>query len=146
MAIEVVNRQRLVEIDQPVLAILVSKALAALCARTGLQPEAWAAVALVRDSAIRRLNRDYRGKDAATDVLSFPAEESHSPGEDGYLGDIVISTDTAKRQASQIGHSVQREIAELAIHGVLHLCGYDHETDKGEMDRIELRLRKKLLD
>ncbi len=63
----------------------------------------------------------------------------------GYLGDIVISTDTALRQAEDAGHSLERELDELIIHGALHLCGYDHETDNGEMNRLELRLRRKLL-
>ena len=100
-------------------------------------------VAFVRDRRIRELNRDFRGKDRATDVLSFPAGDGF--GAD-FLGDIVISTDAAARQAKEAGHSLDREVDELVIHGVLHLCGYDHETDRGEMNRLELKLRRKLLD
>jgi probable rRNA maturation factor len=146
VAVDVVNRQRLVQVDSHRLAKVVCAALGAVGPSLGLPFEAGVSLGVVRDPAIRRLNRDYRGRDCATDVLSFPAEESHQPAADGYLGDIVISADTAKRQAGEVGHSVQREIEELAIHGVLHLFGYDHEIDKGEMNRIELRLRKKLLD
>ena len=109
-------------------------------------------VAFVRDAAIRRLNRDYRGRDISTDVLSFPAGEdvqaglaqAGEPGE--YLGDVVISADTAVSQAQASRYSLEREVSELVIHGVLHLCGYDHETDRGEMNRMELKLRRKLLD
>jgi probable rRNA maturation factor len=94
---------------------------------------------------MRALNREFRGKDRATDVLSFPAGEAFDdPGH--YIGDVVISIDTAMRQAGDIGHTLEREVSELLIHGVLHLCGYDHETDQGEMNRLELRLRRKLLD
>jgi probable rRNA maturation factor len=67
-------------------------------------------------------------------------------GEENYLGDIVIATDTALRQAEEAKQTFAREVQELVIHGLLHLCGYDHETDNGEMNRLELRLRKKLLD
>lgn len=95
------------------------------------------------DDGIRRLNAGYRGKDIPTDVLSFPMLE----GEDGddeaempvLLGDIVISIDTALRQAADFGHPVEREIAYLAVHGVLHLLGYDHEEEEGkeEMRKAE---------
>jgi probable rRNA maturation factor len=63
----------------------------------------------------------------------------------GYIGDIIISTDTALRQAQDAGLSFEREVSELVIHGTLHLCRYDHETDRGEMNRLELKLRRKLL-
>jgi probable rRNA maturation factor len=99
-----------------------------------------ATIAFVRDRLIHKLNRDYRGKDRPTDVLSFPSGDTKS-----YLGDVVISTDTALRQSRRAGHSLQREIDELIIHGILHLCGYDHETDDGQMDRLELKLREQLL-
>ncbi|MEW6212161.1 MAG: rRNA maturation RNase YbeY, partial [Acidobacteriota bacterium] len=94
----------------------------------------------VRDRAIRELNREFRHSDRATDVLSFPAREKD------YLGDVVISTDTALKQAQEAGFTFEREVSELVLHGLLHLCGYDHETDQGEMNRLELRLRRKLID
>jgi probable rRNA maturation factor len=93
------------------------------------------AVAIVADRRVRDLNRRYRGKDAATDVLSFPADE---PGE---LGDVVIALGVARRQASQAGHSLATEFRVLALHGLLHLLGYDHERDAGQMRRLEQRLR-----
>ena len=94
-------------------------------------------VAVVSDRRMRALNRQFRGKDAATDVLSFPS------GERGFLGDIVIAAGVAKRQAREAGHSLQTELRVLALHGLLHLIGYDHESDDGKMARVEARLRKK---
>ena len=94
-------------------------------------------VAVVPDARVRALNRQYRRKDAPTDVLSFPAEE---PGE---LGDVVIAAGVAGRQARQAGHSLAVELRVLALHGLLHLLGYDHEHDDGRMARLERRLRRK---
>ena len=94
-------------------------------------------IALVSDRRIRALNRQFRGKDYATDVLSFPS------GERGFLGDIVIAAGVARRQARQAGHTLQTELRVLALHGLLHLLGYDHDSDDGKMARVEARLRKK---
>ena len=94
-------------------------------------------VAVVPDARVRSLNQRYRGKDAATDVLSFPA------GEPGELGDVVIAAGVAGRQARQAGHSMAVELRVLALHGLLHLLGYDHEHDDGRMARLERRLRLK---
>jgi len=93
-------------------------------------------VAFVSDAAIRTLNARHRGKDAATDVLSFPS------GEAGSLGDIAIATGVARRQAAAAGHAFGVEARVLALHGLLHLLGYDHETDGGRMGRAERRLRR----
>lgn len=90
--------------------------------------------------ALRRLNRQFRGKDKATDVLSFPATEKIP----GLAGDIAISAEIAAQQARLLGHSAADEIKILALHGILHLAGFDHESDKGEMAAKELRLRKSL--
>jgi probable rRNA maturation factor len=144
VSIEIANRQRLIPIDRPGLTRLVLAVLAALDRKPEVPDEVDLTIAFVRGKVIRDLNRIYRGKDRETDVLSFPARPSKSDS-GAYLGDIVISADTALSQASQALLTVQREINELVIHGVLHLCGYDHETDGGEMDRLELRLRRKLL-
>jgi probable rRNA maturation factor len=93
----------------------------------------------VNDEEIRELNKTYRNKDKATDVLSFPLEEApFAP-----LGSIIISVDTAKRVAKDLGHSVEDEIKLLFIHGLLHLLGYDHEVDNGEMREKEEELIKK---
>jgi len=94
-------------------------------------------VAIVPDRRVRELNRRYRGKDVPTDVLSFPAQE---PGE---LGDVVIALGVARRQAAQAGHSLATELRVLALHGLLHLLGYDHERDGGQMRRLEQRLRRR---
>lgn len=94
-------------------------------------------VAIVPDARIQALNRRYRKKDRPTDVLSFPA------GEAGYLGDVVIAAGVARRQSREAGHSLQSELRVLALHGLLHLLGYDHETDDGRMARMERRLRRK---
>jgi probable rRNA maturation factor len=92
-------------------------------------------IAIVPDGRVQHLNRRYRRKDAATDVLSFPSDER------GYLGDVVIAAGVARRQARQAGHSLQHELRVLALHGLLHLLGYDHERDAGRMARVEARLR-----
>jgi probable rRNA maturation factor len=94
-------------------------------------------IAVVPDGRIKALNRRYRRKDAPTDVLSFPADEP------GTLGDIVIAAGIARRQAREAGHSLQTELRVLALHGLLHLLGYDHEHDDGRMARLERRLRAK---
>jgi probable rRNA maturation factor len=103
------------------------------------------AVALVPDRHIRNLNRDYRGKDVPTDVLSFAAEAAPMPRAPRLLGDIVIATGVARRQARAMGHSYATELRVLALHGLLHLLGYDHEdpADGGRMRRAEARLRRK---
>ena len=102
-------------------------------------------VAIVSDRRMRALNRQFRGKDAVTDVLSFPCEPSTSlkAGESPFLGDIVIASGVATKQAQAAGHTIQTEVRVLALHGLLHLIGYDHESDDGKMARAEMRLRKK---
>ncbi len=94
---------------------------------------------------MRALNRRFRGQVRATDVLAFPLHEhSSASAGNGYLGDVVISLEMARRQARRLGHSLAREVQLLILHGVLHLLGYDHETDRGEMDRRERALRRRL--
>ncbi len=121
-------------------------------------------VAVISDARVRALNREYRKKDYATDVLSFPAEDGPADqpplklrrsagalakaeaGHDAkscHLGDIVIARGVARRQAKAAGHAERTELRVLALHGLLHLLGYDHETDDGAMARIEKRLRRK---
>jgi probable rRNA maturation factor len=117
------------------------------------------AVALVSDRQIQKLNQVYRGKNRPTDVLSFPANgqprptpqrrppsaDPRAPSPDAHLGDIVIATGVAKRQARQAGHAYRTELRVLALHGLLHLLGYDHDhpDDRGRMARAEARLRRK---
>ena len=102
-----------------------------------------ATVVFVSDQAIRKLNQKFRGRDYVTDVLSFPiaAEPFENQRE---LGEVIISVPRAVAQAKQNGLSFPNEVEQLILHGVLHLCGYDHEKDNGEMNRLELKLRKKL--
>jgi probable rRNA maturation factor len=98
------------------------------------------ALVLTTDAPVRRLNARYRHQDKPTDVLSFPG-----PGGEAGLGDIVISLDTAARNAPRFGRTLGQELQVLTLHGFLHVLGYDHETDDGTMDRLESRLRRKLL-
>jgi probable rRNA maturation factor len=118
-------------------------------------------VALIGDQAMRRLNRQFRGKDHATDVLSFderpkakgpgpkprpggrPGPGALGPGPAVWLGDVAIALGVAARQARRFGQSLDTELRVLALHGLLHLLGYDHDTDQGEMGRVEERLRKR---
>jgi probable rRNA maturation factor len=99
-------------------------------------------VLLTGDEEIRRLNREFRGKDQATDVLSFPARDGS--GHTRVAGDLAISVETAAREAELRSHSLGVELRVLLLHGILHLAGFDHETDSGEMARRENLLRKKL--
>lgn len=94
-------------------------------------------IALVRDSSMRTLNRRYRKRNRTTDILTFP-------GEAPDLGELVISLDQARRQARQERHSLAVEVRYLVVHGILHAFGYDHQTDRGEMNALELRIRDSL--
>lgn len=104
----------------------------------GRESGAEVSVLFCGDRRMRGLNRRYRGKDRSTDVLAFPA----GPGP--LLGDIVVSVPYARRQARRRGEPSSREVDRLVVHGFLHLLGYDHETDRGEMDALEARLRGRL--
>ena len=131
--IEVVNRQRGKKIDTEEWSRFADTALKAI-GKHGSS----ATIAFVSDKNILKLNKQFRNVDKATDVLSFPADEKEN------LGDVAISIDRAAAQARENGLALDDEIAQLILHGLLHLCGYDHETDNGEMNQLELRLRKKL--
>ena len=131
--IEVVNRQRRLEVDTEAWSNFATRALIAIG-----KSESSATIAFVSDKRIRELNRQFRGIDKATDVLSFPAEEELN------LGDVAVSVETATVQDKENGLLFEDELAQLILHGLLHLCGYDHETDNGEMNRVELRMRRKL--
>jgi probable rRNA maturation factor len=102
------------------------------------------ALALVSEPRMRRLNRAHRGKDTATDVLSFADDEREGPAGPRHLGDIVICVAAAARQARGARHSLTRELQRLALHGYLHLLGHDHEVDGGTMRRLERRLARRL--
>jgi probable rRNA maturation factor len=138
--IEVVNRQRKLPINCARWTAFVTKATTVLPAEVK-----GVTVAFVSDAMMRGLNLRWRDKRETTDVLSFPAgQDEFEKPEDASLGDIVISAERAARQAKDNGLTLDQEIAQLILHGLLHLCGYDHSTDKGEMNRLEMRLRRKL--
>jgi probable rRNA maturation factor len=145
VAIEISNRQRLIPLVRREIIRIAAGAIAAARPQPG--PSGVEAVlAFVRDPTLRNLNAAYRDRDVETDVLSFPPSTEYNPNSGVYLGDVVISTDAVVRQAARAAHSVERELNELVIHGLLHLCGYDHECDQGQMNQLELRLRRALLD
>lgn len=101
-------------------------------------------VVLLSDEEMVEYNRKYLARDCSTDVLAFPDSPLAVEWE-AYLGDILISVDTARRQAKRLGHPLSHEIKALIIHGLLHLLGYDHAKDDGEMARLEQRLREELI-
>ena len=139
--IEVVNRQRKSPIDCDRWQAFTTKAVRLLPPAT----DTAITVAFVSDRAMRELNRLWQHKQGTTDVLSFPAEQDEFEKSEGTrLGDVVISIEQAARQAKENGLTLDEEIAQLILHGLIHLCGFDHATDNGEMNRLELRLRKKL--
>ncbi len=145
----ILNRQRATRLARRPLELFLRRVKNEL----GLQ-EAGLAVCLVSDAEIARMNEKFRKKKGPTDVLSFstvarrrPVRLRHGllpvkPGE--YLGDIAISPATARRYAKKYGRRLSSELQVLILHGLLHLLGYDHETDRGEMDRVERKLRKRL--
>lgn len=127
------------------LKMLVRTAIQSALAYEGVAGDVEVSVSLVDDAQIRDLNRRFRGKDSATDVLSFPQyepAEGIAPSEDGkvYLGDIVLSLERARHQSLAYGHSFEREAAFLCVHSTLHLLGYDHET---EAEETEMRRRQR---
>jgi probable rRNA maturation factor len=144
----ILNRQRRVRVSLHEM----EKFLARVLIKLRLRGEVLT-VCLVSDAEMLRWNRSYRGKNRPTDVLSFPANESPARRKGGargaartssYLGDIAIAPSVARRNARQFGREFRDEMRILILHGVLHLMGYDHETDKGEMERREQRLRREL--
>ncbi|HEX8424469.1 MAG TPA: rRNA maturation RNase YbeY [Pyrinomonadaceae bacterium] len=138
--IEVVNRQRKMDVDCERWEAFAGRVLKVVPAGG-----AGATVAFVSDRAMGELNRRWRGKRGTTDVLSFPAGQDEFESAAGAtLGDVVISVERAAAQAAEHGLSFEREVEQLILHGMLHLCGYDHERDDGEMNALELRLRRRL--
>ena len=129
----VLNRQRRRRID----AVRLRRVLRGAARALGTSGEL--ALVLSGERFVHRLNREYRGKDRPTDVLSFPG----AGGGEG-LGDVVISVPTAERNARLLGRTLPQELDVLALHGFLHVLGHDHESDDGEMDRLESRLRRRL--
>ncbi len=138
--VEIVNRQRQRKLNAKHWREFGERTLHAIG-----KDEKNATIVFVSDGAITALNRRFRGKNQSTDVLSFPSETERFEIENAaQLGDVIISVPRALAQAKENGLSFANEVSQLILHGLLHLCGYDHETDQGEMNRQELQLRKKL--
>ena len=151
----ILNRQRAVRVARRPLELFLARVRREL----GIGP-AEVTICFVSDAEIARMNRIFRKKKGPTDVLSFPAMDRPTPAlswrrrkpgnatgrseAETFLGDVAISPETARRNARKLGRTLPSELQILILHGVLHLLGYDHETDRGEMDRIEGRLRRKL--
>ena len=142
------NHQRAVRVQVRLLELFLQRVKDEL----GLRGDC-VAVRLIRDGEMARLNGKYRGKKRTTDVLSFPDGEKRQPVLRGdaarkhrgaFLGDIAISPAVAQRNAHAMGRKLPEELQILILHGVLHLLGYDHEVDRGEMERVEMRLRRRL--
>lgn len=139
---EIINQQRKIKIETADFQRFAEQATNAFKEAAGKD----LTVAFVSDKKIRELNKIFRDKNKTTDVLSFPyeADQYDYLETDNFLGDIVISLETAQKQALENGLSLDTEIKQLILHGILHLCGYDHETDAGEMNSVEIKLRDKL--
>lgn len=145
LKIDFCNRQRKEQVGDD-LRGLVAGALRAAFEYEGLEGDAEVSVTFVSDAGIRRFNREYRGIDRATDVLSFPLFEGGDfedafDGEEYQLGDVVLSLERARAQSELYGHSFEREVAFLCVHSALHLMGYDHE--RGESDEQDMRRRQR---
>jgi len=135
----IVNRQRRVSV--------AIRPLQQFCERVRRElgfPQDSVTIQLVSDQAMARLNLKFRSKLGPTDVLSFPVNGKKSASSGGYMGDIAISMETARRNTRRFSRSLPEELRVLILHGMLHLAGYDHETDHGEMARLERRLRRRL--
>ena len=138
--VEIINRQRRHKLRANTWLDLAKRALAVVNT-----DKSSVTIVFVSDASIRKLNQQFRGKDYPTDVLSFPTQaEAFESDNQTQLGEIIISIDRAAAQARDNGLTLDNEIQQLILHGLLHLCGYDHETDNGEMNRLELKLRRKL--
>jgi len=150
----ILNRQRAVRVARRPLELFLARVRREL----GIG-EADVTICFVSDAEIARMNQSFRKKKGPTDVLSFPAidrrlplslPQRRKPGRGrrsprkGFLGDVAISPATARRNAKKLGRTLPSELQILILHGLLHLLGYDHETDRGEMARVETQLRRKL--
>jgi probable rRNA maturation factor len=140
--VTILNRQRSHRIDRPGLRAFVER-LAELAPPPASRAEV--GVCLLSDRSMHALNKRFRGIDRPTDVLSFGDGPRLPRAERAPLGEVAIAVPTAARQAREAGHSLDREVCLLALHGYLHLLGYDHERDDGRMLRLERSLRRRLL-
>jgi probable rRNA maturation factor len=131
------DRQEVVKVEEDLIQLL-TKAMELSLAQEGWDPDFEVSLSLVNNEEIQELNKTYRGKDYATDVLSFPLVDDDFPMmEEKLLGDIVISVEKALEQAQEYGHSFQREMTFLTVHSMFHLMGYDHMEDESEKEMRE---------
>ena len=137
---EIINNQRKIKLDWQIFQTFAESAINQIHEAENKT----ATIAFVSDRKMRELNNEFRGKNSTTDVLSFPFEADEFETAENNLGDIVISLEQAQRQAAENDLDLCTEIKQLILHGILHLCGYDHDTDAGEMNSLELALRAKL--
>jgi probable rRNA maturation factor len=140
MTINCINLQRKIKVDIPAIRAFAEQLVITVDEAKGR----YFSIALISDRRMQKLNELFRGKDSTTDVLSFPHEADAFDTDEGNLGDIVISAEQASKQAAENGLTLSGELHQLILHGLLHLCGYDHETDTGEMNARELELRERL--
>lgn len=138
--IDVINLQRKVKLETAVFRTFTSVLIETVSEAHGKN----FSVAFISNTRMQRLNEMFRGNNSTTDVLSFPNEPDAFEQEKDNLGDIVISAEQAEKQAGENDLSLEVEIKQLILHGLLHLCGYDHETDNGEMNAREMELRDEL--
>ena len=135
--IEIINNQKKVDIPLKGLNVFTSTIIEALPKSKGRS----VTVSFVADSKMRKLNKVFRCKDSTTDVLSFPFEAEKFENNHLFLGDVIISAEQAQKQAGENEINIELEFKQLILHGILHLLGYDHEIDRGEMNNLELKLR-----
>ena len=136
----IINNQRKIKVDTTFFEKFTGKAVSKIAEINGK----FVTIVFVSDKKMRLLNYTYRDKNATTDVLSFPFEAEEFEAIENNLGDIFISLEQAERQAKENNLAFETEIKQLILHGILHLCGFDHEKDNGEMNRRELELRELL--
>ena len=141
VVVTILNRQRAHRVRSQPLAAFVKRVA------TALPPERATSitVGLISDRRMREFNRRFRNRDSTTDVLSFADDGDPDPDGEVHLGDVLISVPSAAQQARERSHSLARELKILALHGYLHLLGYDHEEDDGTMMRLQARLERRLL-
>ena len=136
----IINNQRKVKVDTKFFEEFTGNVIR----KTSETEGKFVTIVFVSDGRMRLLNNTFRGKDTTTDVLSFPFEAEEFEAGENNLGDIFISLEQAERQAKENNLDLETEIKQLILHGILHLCGFDHEIDNGEMNRRELELREAL--
>lgn len=137
---EIINNQRKIKVNTKLFRVFAEAASSKIIETESKN----FTVAFVSDRKMREFNKNFRGKDLTTDVLSFSFEPDEFDENSDNLGDIAISLEQAERQSIENNLDFETEVKQLILHGILHLCGYDHETDNGEMNKRELELREKL--